>query len=157
MKRNSLIHLLLESAFYGLFGSLFVLAVILIEDTQKFCSPNFSCGSVERGIPLGPVFIATVVSTIFWNRFFGNIIKSVFTRWTLIVVTSSITAIFLQTAYIVSVTPMTIEQIISFHPMSEILGVKLMHKLFIILAPFTILFAYKQLIFEKFKNRNSLK
>lgn len=154
---------LLEAIAYGFFGSVFVLIVLLVEDflMRVPYNLNMSCDTGGRSIPAGGVLIGATLSVVFLNVIFGKIIKSNFVKWVLILITTSITAILLQTAYLVSISDMTIEQIISVYfgegRVSELLGVELMIKVFIILAPFTISFANRHLIIEKIKNRNMLK
>lgn len=154
--------LILEAVVYGFFISICVLIVLSIEDfLMKIpCTPDFSCGYGERGIPVGGVFIGAILSAIFWNLLFGKIIKSVSVRWFLILITSSITAISLQTIYFILVSDMTVEQVIAAYlpeRVSELLGLKLMFKLFIILTPFTVLFTNRHLLIERVKSRSSLK
>lgn len=162
-KFRNILFLLLEAVAYGFLGSIFVLIVLSVEDflTRVPCNPNFSCHTAERGVPPGGVLIGAVLSVILLNLIFGKIIKSNFTKWFLILITTSITAILLQTIYLISVSDMTIEQIISVYfgeeRVGELFGVELMIKVFIILTPFTILFANRRFIIEKIKNRNTLK
>ena len=150
--------LFLESAFYGFSGTIFVLIALLIEEilTRIACGP-FACHYHPRNIPIGIVFICTILLFIFWNLW----IKSVLVRWFLILVTSSITAISIQTIYLVSISPFTIEQMIPEHSPNylilEFFGVDLMVKLFLVLTPFTVLFANRHTIIKKIKNRNKLK
>lgn len=154
---------LLEAVAYGFLGSIFVLIILLIEEslTRISCPPNFSCNYAGRGIALGGVLLGATLSVIFWNLVFGKIIKSAFMRWFLILISSSITAISLQTAYLISISHMTIEQITSIYfsegRVSELLGIELITKLLIILTPFTLLFASRHFLLAKLKNRNSLK
>ena len=153
----------LEAISYGFFSSIFVFIILVIEDFLLTvpCDPNFSCDTGGRGIPPGGVLIGAAFSVIFWNLLFGKIIQSNFVKWFLILITSSITAILFQTAYLISITHLTNEQIISIYfgeeRLGELFGVDLMIKLFIILTPFTILFANFHSIIEKIKNRNALK
>lgn len=154
-------HTILEAIGYSFFGTVFVLIVDITKFilTSPECVPNFSCDTyVGRGIPLGGVFIGAVFSVIFIDFLFGRIIKSEFTKWFLILAITSITAILLQTTYIVSKTDLTFEQIISTHSgkMGKLLGYDLMIELFLILTPFTILFANRRTIIEKIKNKTAL-
>jgi hypothetical protein len=156
-------HTILEAIGYSFFGTVFV----LIFDLAKFiltspqCVPNFSCDTyVGRGIPLGGVLIGAVFSVIFVNFLFGRIIKSEFTKWSFILTTTSITAILLQTAYLISNTDLAFEQIALIHfskeRLAKTLGLNLMVELFLILTPFTILFANRWIIIEKIKNKTAL-
>lgn len=163
-KLSKILSLFAEAIAYGFLSSVFVLIVVLIENflTRTQCVPDFPCFgyNYERGIPIGTVFISAVLLSVFWNLLFGKIIKSTFIRWFLILITSSITSILLQTAYFISDSHLTINQIISEYlpdNASELFGVKLMIKVFLILTPFTILFANRRSLFEKLKNRNALK
>ncbi len=161
-KLSKILPLLAEAIAYGFLSSIFVLIVLLIEDflTGIQCVPGFACDTSRRGIPIGAVFICAVLAVVFWNLLFRKIIKSALARWFLILITSSITSILLQTLYLISISHMTINQIISEHlpdNASDLFGIKLMIKTFLILTPFTILFANRRSLFEKLKNRNSLK
>ena len=162
LRTNKIFTSFLEAIAYGFFGSVFVLIVVLIEDFLLFpCNPKFSCDTGGRGIPPGGVLIGATLSFIFWNLLFGKIIKLNFVKWFLILITSSITAMLFQTAYLISISDMTIEQTISIYfdegRLGELFGMDLMIKLFIILAPFTILFANFHSIINRIKNRNALK
>ena len=160
-KQKNLSSLLLEAASYGFFAGLFVLATVLIEDYLTSVSPpnDFSIGYGERTIPAIPVFIGATLSVVFWNLLFGKIIKSTFVKWLSILVTSSVSALLIQTAYLIYLSDSTINQIIDAYlpgGVSELLGIRLMIKLFIILAPFTILFVNRHLLFGKIKTRTTL-
>lgn len=162
-KIRKLLFSLLKAIAYGFFGGVFVLTVLLVEDflMRVPCNPKFSCDTGGRGVAPGGVLIGAMLSIILWDLVFGKIIKSNFAKWFLILITTSITAILLETVYLISISDMTIEQIISVSVgggrMSGLLGIDLMIKLFIILTPFTLLFANYHLIIEKIKNLNTLK
>lgn len=153
----------LEAIAYGFFSSVFVLVVSLIEDflLTVQCIPNFPCDTGGRGTPPGGVLIGATLSVIFLNLLFGKVIKSNFTKWFLILITSSITAILLQTVHLISTSHLTSEQVVSTYfgegRLNELLGVDLMFKLFIVLTPFTILFANFHSIVKNFKNQDPLK
>ena len=136
----------LEAVSYGFLSAVFVLCVLLIEDfyTRISIMPGFSLGYGERGIPPGGVLIGATISVVFWNLLFGRIIKSALIRWSLILVTSSISALCIQLVALIYLGYNTIDQIIAVYESDgvlELLGVSLMIKLFMILTPFTILFA----------------
>ena len=152
---------ILEAVGYGFFGTVFVLIVELTKSilTPECPSDLLSCSSMRREIALGGVLTGAVFSVIFVDFLLGKILKSEFTRWFLILLNTSITAILLQTAIIISANNLTFQQITSryFGRMGELLGYDLMIELFLILTPFTILFANRQTIIEKIKNKSSLK
>ena len=162
MNKEKIVNSILEAIAYGFFGTIFV----LIFDVSKFylkqvaCDPDFSCDSYERGIPLVGVLIGAVFSVVFVSFLFSKIIKSQFTRWFLILITTSITAILLQTAYLIAKTNLTFEQIALIHfskeRVAKTLGLDLMVELFLILAPFTILFINRRAIIEKIKSKDVL-
>lgn len=162
-KLKELSILFLEAITYGFLSGVFVLCVLLIEDfyTRISTIPGWSLGYTARDIPLGGVLIGATISVIFWNFFFGKIIKSASIRWVLILVTSSITALLIQTAVLIYLSDNTIDKIIAPYlpdEVLELLGVSLMIKLFMILTPFTILFAIiRHLLIEKILKRNALK
>ncbi|HEX8286525.1 MAG TPA: hypothetical protein VF556_00930 [Pyrinomonadaceae bacterium] len=154
--------LLLESVSYGFLGTLFVSCVLLIEDfyTRISIMPGFSLDYGERGIPPGGVLIGATISVVFWNLLFGRIIKSALIRWSLILVTSSISALLIQVTALIYLDDNAIDQLIAvyaFGGVLELLGVSLMIKLFIILTPFTILFASCHWLIRKIQKRNALK
>lgn len=156
------INVVIEAAAYAFFGTVFVLIFEMAKSLLKApCDPDFSCGGyVERGIPIGVVLFGAVISVVFVYSLFGTIIKSGFAKWSLILTTTSITTILLQTAYIISNTDMAFEQIASIHfsreRLAKTLGLDLMVELFLILTPFTILFANRRKIIEKIKSENAL-
>ncbi len=153
----------LEGILYGSFGAIFVLIVLLIEDflTKAPPIPGMSLGMGERGIPPGGVFLAGILSVVLWNFLFAKIIKTFSIRWFLILATTSITALLMQTAFLIhSQSDWTMSRVISTYlpdGISDLIGMSLMIELFIIIAPFTVLFANRQLIIEKIKIRNALK
>lgn len=153
---------LLEAIAYGFFGSVFVLIVLLIEDflTRAPLMPGFPLGYGERGIPPGGVLIGGTISVIFWNLLLGRIIKIASIRWFLILITTSITALLMQMAFLIYESDWTIAEVISRYlpeGVSELLGVPLMIKLFIILTPFTFLFANRHSLIKKMQKRNASK
>lgn len=155
-------NIILEAVAYGFFGAVCVLIFNLTIDSLKTpCSPNFSCDSYMRGIPVGGVLIGGVFSSVFVGFLLGQIIKSEFTKWFLILTLSSITAILMQTVYFICKTDLMFEQIVSIHFSNEriirSLGLDLMIELFTILLPFTLIFANRRFILEKIKNPNPLK
>lgn len=154
-KNNSITHLIWEAFAYGFWGTLFVLFfdIIKFSLTQTSCVPGFSCDSfVGRGIPIGGVFIGGVFSAIFVAVFFGKVIKSEFKKWFLILTITAITAISIQTVYIISNN----EMYFNTSKISKILGFELMLELFVFLAPFTILFANRRSIIEEIQKGRSL-
>ena len=151
-----------ESVVYGVLSSGFVLIVLLIEElfTKVSCEPGFSCGGAERGIPIGCVFIGTTLSVFVLKSIFGHIRKSGFVKWLSILIISSFTSILFQMIFLIYFGSMTVAQIISNYVpdgINELFAVRLMIKLFLILLPFTILYANRFLIIEIITNRNSLK
>lgn len=154
---------LLSAIAYGSFTAVFVLIVTLIADAWQLtgCASEFPCISAYRGIPPGGVLIGATLSALVWNLFYGKIIRSKFLHWFLILISSSITAISIQTVYLVSITHLTNDQILSIYfgegRISELFGVDLMFKLLVLLLPVTILFANFSIIFERIKNRNAFK
>lgn len=160
-KLKELLISFLEAVSYGFFGGIFVLCVLLIEDFLTKFPPTigFPLGYGERSIAPVGVLIGATLSVIFWNLLFGKIIKSASIKWLLILITSSILALLTQTAFLIYQSETTLDQIIAAYlpeRVSELLGVPLMIKLFIILAPFTILFANRHLLIEKIQKRNTL-
>jgi uncharacterized membrane protein YhdT len=151
----------LEAVSYGFLGGIFVLCVLFIEDLTRVPPvPGFSLGNGERGIPPGGVLIGGTISVIFWNLLFGRIINSASVRWGLILITSSILALLTQMTFLIYQSETTLDQIIAAYlpeNVSELLGIPLMIKLFIILTPFTILFANRHLLIEKIQKRSALK
>lgn len=160
-KGKKALHIILEAIGYGFFGTVFVIFCDFVNFalTQPNCPPNFSCDAyAKRGIPFGLVFIGAVISIILVNFLFGKIIKSEFKKWFLILVMTSITAILMQTAYIISYSNLAVKQIMSLNFSKELIekifGLSLILKLFLILMPFTILFANRRTLIEKIKANN---
>lgn len=160
-KDNKTVSVILEAIGYGFFGTVFVIFCDFVNFalTQPNCPPGFSCDTyVKRGISPGGILIGALFSFLFVNFLFGRIIKSEFKKWSLILVMTSITAILMQTVYIISRSDLAFEQIISMYSgkklMEEVFGVSLMLKLFLFLLPFTILFANRRTLIEKIKANN---
>lgn len=160
-KGKKVLHIILEAIGYGFFGTIFVIFCNFVNYTltQPNCPPSFSCDTyVERGIPPGGVLIGAVISVLLVNFLFGKIIKSEFKKWFLILVMTSITAILMQTAYIISDSNLAVKQIMSLNFSKELIekifGLSLILKLFLIFMPFTILFANRRTLIEKIKANN---
>lgn len=158
LSKETVLNIILEALGYGFFGAVFVIFCDFAL-TQSNCPPNFSCDTfVKRSIPLGGVFIGAVISVLLVNFLFGKIIKSEFKKWFLILAMTSITAILMQTVYIISKSDFAFEEILSMYSgkviLEEIFGVSFMLKLFLFLLPFTILFADRRTLIEKIKANN---
>lgn len=161
LSKETVLNIILEALGYGFFGAVFVIFCDFVNFalTQPNCPPNFYCDTyVKRGIPFGLVFIGAVISVLLVNFLFGKIIKAEFKRWFLILVMTSITAILMQTVYIISDSDLAFEQIMSLYFSMELIekifGLSLILKLFLILTPFTILFASRWILIEKLKANN---
>lgn len=160
-KYNKTVSIILEAISYGFFGTVFVIFCDFVNFalTQPNCPFGFSCDTyIKRGIPLGLVFFGNLLSVLFIKFLFDSVIKSGFVKWSWILVITSITTILMQTVFIISRSDFAFGEIMSMHSgielMEEVFGLSLMLKLFLFLAPFTILFANRRTLSEKIKANN---
>lgn len=159
-KTRKFSNLVLKGTAYGILGTFIVSVAFELQD--YLTNPNISGLAVDyirEGIGALWIFLGLSISAIFGNLIFGKTIKSFLLKWFFILITSSIMTIFMQMAFLIYHSDMTTGQIISAYLPENIwrlLGLDLLIKLFIILTPFTFLFATLELIIEEVQNRNSL-
>ncbi len=163
LKTKILLGSILEGIAYGLSGGIFVFAVLGIEDfLAKIDLPStrFSIGSPEQSIGLGCLFLGLSISAAFGNLLFRKSNKCSLAKLLFILTISSITTVLIQMGILLYFSGQTFDEIISNNLprlVWELLGFRWMIKLFVILAPFTILFTNRRLIIDSFRNRNFLR
>jgi len=155
-KEIKLFGLVLEGICYGILGTAFVIPIFIFLEAvsqNNFTSHNstdisFGDDSLKITIGLAWLLLGLSISAIFWSIVFRKRTDNFFLKWFLILMSSSISPVLLQMAFLIYRNDNS----------WKLLGVSWMSSLFLMLAPFTFLFANRQLIIEKIQNRrNSLK
>lgn len=145
-------NLVLEGFCYGILGTVFT--VMVTGMVSVFTNPNYSKSpdSTEINFPAPSPESLTIglawllwglsISVIFWSVVFRKDVNRSFLKWFLILISASISPILMQVAVLIYLN----------NNSWKLLGVWSMINLFLILAPFTFLFANRHSIIEKIKN-----
>ena len=153
-----------EGISYGLTGTVFVfLAIGAIEAFAQISSnPNgisFSNDDFGReGIGVIPLFLGLSIAAISIISLFGENKNRLLIKWFTVLLASVALIVILQKMVLIYCFHQPTEKLfnlLKYEP--ERLGLWWAIRLFLILAPFTVLFANRRLIFEKTRNLNSLK
>lgn len=162
MKENRKISsIILESIAYGLFGTSFVVLLIVIEEyIRSFEKYNsYIVHTYEETLALIPLFFGLFISVILGNLLFKNKTKSFkISKWIFIVLISCFLVVLLQKVILIFFRNQTFSNTIIelFSYQQNSLGLWWMLKLLIFLTPLTAIFASHHFLFDKLKNRNSL-
>lgn len=153
----------LEGFAYGVLGAGYWVAVILAEEYFREPPPvGFGYGHhYEPTIPaLGWLLIGLSGAAFLGKLLFNRITISSFFYWLHIQSLAAVSAVLMQQAFLIFYNNQSIEKLMS-HSISkiiwEVLGLELMINTFLILTPFTILFAALGSFIKKIRLRNSLK
>ncbi len=163
MKENRKISsIILESLAYGLFGTSFVVLLIVIEEYIESFEKHsgFIVHTYEETLALIPLFFGLFISVILGNLLLKNEIKLFkICKWIFILLFSCFSAVSLQKIMLIYFQNQTFSDTIVelFSYQQNSLGLWWMLKLLIFLTPFTAIFASRHFLFDKLKNRNSLR
>jgi hypothetical protein len=153
-----------EGISYGLTGTIFVfLAIWAMESFAEITSNSngisFSNDDFGReGIGVIPLFLGLSISVVSVISILGEQKNNLFLRWLAILLLSVTLTVVLQKIFLIYYFHQPIEKLFNLlKNEQERLGLWWAIRLFLILAPFTVLFANRRLIFEKIRNLNSLK
>lgn len=162
MKSNkSLPFSILEGIAYGILGTIFVVAILTTEQFVRIrLNQNNGFGADYGRETLGIlwIFFGLSISAVLGNVFFRDSAKSFLFNWSFILTTSSVMTVVFQEVFSIYDHGASTDKLLElFRIEQECIGLWWIMKLFIILTPFTILFANRHFLFEKIKNLNSLK
>jgi hypothetical protein len=153
--------MIVEGLCYGLTGTIFVFLILAVESFAKTTLNDNGFSNDDFGrqtLAILWVFLGLGVSAISVNLFFRNSTGTFFLRWFLILLSSSILTIVLQKIFLIYYHDQTADKLFELLKFQhERMGLWWTIRLFLILIPFTILFANRRFILEKIKNLNSLK
>ena len=153
-----------EGISYGLIGSVFVfLAIWAIESFAEITSNpdgiSFSNDDFGReGIGVIPLFLGLSIAAVSIIALFGENKNRLLLKWLSVLLISTLLTVILQKLFLIYYFQQPTEKLFNLLKYKhERLGLWWAIRLFLVLAPFTILFANRRLIFEKIRNLNSLK
>jgi hypothetical protein len=159
-KNRNLFSLFWESIIYAVSGGIIVGLIFGIEDyvaRSRINNSGFGGDYVSNSIGMLWVLLGLGFSALLWNLVFRKTTKYFFLKWFFISITSTISTVLMQMAFLISNHDMTLKEIISAHDIPYLLGFSSMLNLFTILTPFTFLFAVCLLLINKRQNQSLLK
>jgi hypothetical protein len=149
--------MIVEGLCYGLTGTIFVFFSILAVDAfAEMTLDNIGFSNDDFGrqtLAILWVFLGLSISAVSANLFFRNSTGNFFLKWFLILLSSSILTIVLQKIFLIYYHDQTVDKLFELLKYEhERIGLWWTIRLFLILTPFTILFANRWTMIEKIKN-----
>ncbi len=160
-KSNNSTSSILEAAKYGFLGTFYVVSVLIAEEFfEKLLSTNngFAVDYVEESLGIPPLLLGLFVSAVLGTLLFSKITKHLLLKWLFILAISSALVVILQKSFLIYYynAPVAESLFELFKFEWKRLSMWWIIKLFVILAPFTALFASRHFLFNKFKSRTLL-
>lgn len=156
-KIKNLSALILEGILYSILGGLFVLIILLIEEsfTRSREVSSFPV-QVEQSVGLLWILLGLSFSSIFCNLLFGKTARFFFIKGFFLLILSIVTPVLMQMTFLINHSTMIENlQVYASEDIYGTIGIRLFIKLSIALTPFIFLFEGCKLFFENLKKQNA--